>query len=257
MLYLISKYITSKTCYDNRKLGKLYCFSDFSFLFKHCFKKLICGGKMSIMKKRLLSLCLVGVLCFTLTGCGSTDFSTAEFNGETVSLGESKEDLQEKFGEFYDEEYDNISNDKDGMSLDLEISDDNTVMAIHGNDDVTIGSITTDDSLEDVATALGIETKDIGNDTEKLFFFDEDNNMFRSLTTEIPDYYDRDDSYFTDTRENFSSLDEIIECYPEINKTFKNSKYALLLDIAEGKVLSLSVIDVQSVLDGSGEGDFW
>lgn len=179
------------------------------------------------MKKRLLSLCLVGVLCFTLTGCGSTDFSTAEFNGETISLGESKEDLRDKFGEFYDDEYDKISNDEDAMSLNLELSDDNTIMSISGFDDVTIGSITTGDSLEDVANALGIETKDIGNDTKKLFLFDEDDNMFRSLTTEIPDYYDRGgDGYFKDTRENFGYLNEIIECYPEINDTFKNSKYA-------------------------------
>lgn len=207
------------------------------------------------MKKRLLSLCLVGVLCFTLTGCGSTDFSTAEFNGETISLGESKEDLRDKFGEFYDDEYDKISNDEDAMSLNLELSDDNTIMSISGFDDVTIGSITTGDSLEDVANALGIETKDIGNDTKKLFLFDEDDNMFRSLTTEIPDYYDRGgDGYFKDTRENFGYLNEIIECYPEINDTFKNSKYALVVDIEDGKVLSLSVIDVQSVLNGSGQG---
>lgn len=210
------------------------------------------------MKKRLLSLCLVGVLCFTLTGCGSTDFSTAEFNGETISLGESKEDLRDKFGEFYDDEYDKISNDEDAMSLNLELSDDNTIMSISGFDDVTIGSITTGDSLEDVANALGIETKDIGNDTKKLFLFDEDDNMFRSLTTEIPDYYDRGgDGYFKDTRENFGYLNEIIECYPEINDTFKNSKYALVVDIEDGKVLSLSVIDVQSVLNGSGQGFFW
>lgn len=209
------------------------------------------------MKKRLLSLCLIGVLCFTLTGCGSTDFSTAEFNGETISLGESKEDVQDKFGEFYDKEYDDISNDKNG-SVNLELSDDNTIMSISGFDDVTIGSITTGDSLEDVANALGIETKDIGNDTKKLFLFDEDDNMFRSLTTEIPDYYDRGgDGYFKDTRENFGYLNEIIECYPEINDTFKNSKYALVVDIEDGKVLSLSVIDVQSVLNGSGQGFFW
>lgn len=208
------------------------------------------------MKKRLLSLCLVGVLCFTLTGCGNTDFSTAEFNGETVSLGESEEDVQDKFGEFYDGGM--ISNDKDGSSLDLEISDDNTVMSISGFDDVRIGSITTGDNLEDVANALGIETKDIGNDTKKLFLFDEDDNMFRSLTTEIPDYYDRDgNGYFKDTRENFGYLNEIIECYPEINDTFKNSKYALVVDIEDGKVLSLSVIDVPSVLNGSGQGFFW
>ena len=209
------------------------------------------------MKKRLLSLCLVGVLCFTLTGCGNTDFSTAEFNGETISLGESKEDVQDKFGEFYDKEYDDISNDKNG-SVDLEISDDNKVMSISGFDDVTIGSITIGDTLEDTANALGIETKDIGNDTKKLFLFDEDDNMFRSLTTEIPDYYDRGgDGYFKDTRENFGYLNEIIECYPEINDTFKNSKYALVVDIEDGKVLSLSVIDVPSVLNGSGQGFFW
>ena len=209
------------------------------------------------MKKRLLSVCLVGVLCFTLTGCGNTDFSTAEFNGETISLGESKEDVQDKFGEFYDKEYDDISNDKNG-SVDLEISDDNKVMSISGFDDVTIGSITIGDTLEDTANALGIETKDIGNDTKKLFLFDEDDHMFRSLTTEIPDYYDRDgDGYFKDTRENFGYLNEIIECYPEINDTFKNSKYALVVDIEDGKVLSLSVIDVPSVLNGSGQGFFW
>lgn len=208
------------------------------------------------MRKRLLSLCLVGVLCFTLTSCGSTDFTTAEFNGETISLGESKEDLRDKFGEFYDGSG-MISNDKDGSSLDLEISDNDTVMSIGGFDDLTIGSIATDDSLEDAANALGIETKDIGNDTEKLFFFDEDDNMILSLTTEIPADYERYNGWMTDHRENFTYLDEIIEQYPENDETFKNSKYALAVDIKDGKVASLSVVDVPSVLDESGKGDFW
>lgn len=208
------------------------------------------------MKKKLLSLCLIGVLCFTLTGCGSTDFSTAEFNGETISLGESEEDLQDKFGEFY-AGGGMISNDKDGSSLDLEISDNDTVMSIRGFDDLTIGSIATDDSLEDAANALGIETKDIGNDTEKLFFFDEDDNMILSLTTKIPADYDRGEGFMKDIRDNFSSLDEIIDYYPENNETYSNSKYALAVDIKDGKVSSLSVVDVPSVLDGSGEGGFW
>ena len=208
------------------------------------------------MKKRLLSLCLIGVLCFTLTGCGSTDFSTAEFNGETISLGESEEDLQDKFGEFY-AGGGMISNDKDGSSLDLEISDNDTVMSIRGFDNLTIGSIATDDSLEDAANALGIETKDIGNDTEKLFFFDEDDNIILSLTTKIPADYDRGEGFMEDIRDNFSSLDEIIDYYPENNETYSNSKYALAVDIQDGKVSSLSVVDVPSVLDGSGEGGFW
>ena len=205
------------------------------------------------MKKRLLSLCLVGVLCFTLTGCGSTDFSTAEFNGETISLGEDESSVDEKYGAFATGSY--IEDDEDHQ-LKIEWSDDETISVI-GADNYNgevgkIGNLSPNASIDEVSDALGLDKNDIGNNVEYVYFFNEDNEMILSLPTAIPEDYVRNDY---DLREKFSGLDDILEFYaPQYQNEFDNSKYALEIEITDGKLSSIFAVDVQMVAKGKANG---
>lgn len=201
------------------------------------------------MKKRLLSLCLVGVLCFTLTGCGSTDFRTAEFNGETISLGEDRSSIEEKYGAFATSAY--IEDDEDHQ-LQIEWSDDDTISVI-GADNYNgnvgkIGNLSPNVSIDEVSDALGLDKNDIGNNVEYIYFFNEDDEMILSLPTAIPEDYVRDDH---DLRRKFSELGEILECYAsQYQSEFDNSKYALGIEITDGKLSSIFAVDVQVVAEG-------
>lgn len=196
------------------------------------------------MKKRLLSVCLVGVLCFTLTGCGK-DFSTVEFNGEKITFEDDMDSIKEKYGndsttipeDDDDAEYMLVTAENEDDNVQLTFYDDTLCEIIinEDNESASINDLKIGSTVEEVASTLDEDEKYIGKNSISIFFYDDNGEQILKLNNSEDELY----KYYT----MFG-----ICASDDYKDKLSDGKYAISVTTESGEVSQIDLYNIEYIM---------